>query len=170
MGSNARYFANRLKDYNGKASEEDILLQCQAVLVEQIGAVVELIGSNIKPEPKLEDGGLYVGLSGIAYALHTASQCHLLPDEVREQCALMSENYLNCSLEYCRKKSEARNCIGSSFLLGHLGVYAFAAVFYRLKDNPEKSSHYLAKFISLHTMCAPVNFLECGGDELQEVC
>ena len=46
------------------------------------------------------------------------------------------------------------------------GVYAFAAVFYHNKDNSEKSQHYLDKFISLHKMCTPLNFLECGGDEL----
>ena len=40
-----RYFANRLQDYNGTASEQEVLLQCNGVLLEQIGAVVELIGS-----------------------------------------------------------------------------------------------------------------------------
>ena len=161
-----RYFTNNLCDYDNTATEEAILSNYKSDLLQEIDNVVGIISKNVKPDPRAENGGLYVGLSGIAYGLFYASQSPHVADETRQLCLSLTTSYLKASLEYCSKKSESRNCTGTAFLLGHLGVYAFAAVFYSKTNEPTKSEEYLKKFISLHKMCKPVDFLACGGDEL----
>lgn len=161
-----RYFTNSLKDYDGKLTEEEIQDKYKPDLLKEIDNVVGLITSRVRAEPRMEDGGLYVGLSGIAYSLFYVSQSQALSPETRQHCLKFSGTYLEASLEYCGKKSETKKCTGAAFLLGHLGVYAFAAVFYSRTGSQQKSDHYVEKFINLHKMCLPVDFLEIGGDEL----
>ena len=127
---------------------------------------IHYINRNVVADPRAEDGGLYVGLSGIAYGLFHVSQCEHVSQELRDVCLATAGTYLHASLEYCTKRSEERNCTGAAFLLGHLGVYAFAAVYFSKCGDLEQSGVYVAKFVALHKMCKPVDFLPCGGDEL----
>ena len=161
-----RYFPNHLTDYDGKATVEEIQTHYTPDLLQEIEHLIGLIRGNVKCDPRSEDGGLYVGLSGVAYALFRASQSEKLPGETRELCLELAGQYLAASLEYCEKKSESKKCTGVAFLLGHLGVYALAAVYFARTGDSAKKERYLEKFIGLHTMCKPVDFLACGGDEL----
>ena len=161
-----RYFTNHLQDFDDKLTKEAIQSRYRSDILQEVENVVGLIVSRVKADPRAEDGGLYVGLSGVAYGLFYASQSSHLSVEIKELCLTTAGKYLEASLEYCRKKSETRNSTGAAFLLGHLGVYVLAAVFYAKTGETEKSKQYIDKFISLHSMCKPVDFLSCGGDEL----
>ena len=161
-----RYFTNHLQDFDSQLTKEAIQSNYRSDIIQEIDNVVGLIVSRVKADPRSEDGGLYVGLSGVAYGLFYASQSSHLTAEVRELCCTTAGKYLEASLEFCRKKSETRHCTGAAFLLGHLGVYVLAAVYYARTGDTSKSEEYVKKFISLHNMCKPVDYLACGGDEL----
>ena len=168
MPSSKRFFKNTLSPFDSQhlATEDDILNRYKPGLVKEIEKVVELLRSNVKPHPRQEDGGLYVGLSGISYSLFYTSQCLLLSPEIRQSCLTLAGKLLEASLEYCAKTSEERRKTGVAFFLGHLGVYAYAAVYFHTIGQASESKKYLDKFISLHEMCEPVDFLKCGGDEM----
>ena len=161
-----RYFSNHLQDYDGKLSEKDMQSKYKSDILKEIANIVEVINRNVTPEPRAEDGGLYVGLSGVAFGLFHVSQSEHVPQEIRDVCLATAGTYLHASLEFCSKKSEERRCTGAAFFLGHLGVYAFAAVYFSRCGDAAQSGEYVAKFIALHKMCKPVDFLACGGDEL----
>ena len=166
LGRRKRYFTNHLHDFDTNLTKEAIQSNYKSDIIQEIDNIVGLIVSRVKADPRAEDGGLYVGLSGIAYGLFYTSQSSHLTAESRELCRTTAGKNLEASLEYCCKKSETKNCTGAAFLLGHLGVYAFAAVFYERTGDTAKSEEYVKKFVSLHKMCKPVDFLACGGDEL----
>ncbi|KAJ8409876.1 hypothetical protein AAFF_G00209170 [Aldrovandia affinis] len=52
----------------------------------------------------------------------------------------------------------------AAFLLGGAGIYAVAAMVYKALGSSDLKP--LTKFRNLWDVCAPINFLECGSDEL----
>ena len=60
-----RYFANKLKDFTvGQSAEIPV-----AALQERVNSIIARITQNIAADNQNCDGGLYVGIAGISYAL-----------------------------------------------------------------------------------------------------
>ena len=58
-----RYFPNPYKDFNGDVGKSDYVK-------DLIPQVLQVIGQNCQPLRRNADGGLYVGVAGIAYAFY----------------------------------------------------------------------------------------------------
>uniref|UniRef100_A0A3B5MP28 LanC-like protein 3 n=1 Tax=Xiphophorus couchianus TaxID=32473 RepID=A0A3B5MP28_9TELE len=140
---NTRRFANRFSDYRGALLPG----QSAEAVLPAIVAKIDKILKKIQVDISDCDGGLYDGPAGVAYMLYHVSECPLFSEQ--------RDVYLKTPDQNMR----------AAFLLGGAGIYAVAAMIYKslgLADFVKP----LTKFRNLWEVCAPINFLECGSDEL----
>lgn len=111
-----RYFPNNFEDYkpgsNLAISKEEIN--------PQIDDHVKIILKRLQPSRKHVEGGLYVGIAGVAYMFYYLTKNTLL-----------SENkamYLEKCRDYINAMQETSAGDKTSFLLGDAGTYALTAV------------------------------------------
>lgn len=155
---NTRCFANRFSDYKGA------LLPGQGVqtIVPIVVATVDKVLKKIPVDISDCDGGLYDGPAGVAYMLYHVSECPLF-SEHREVYLKKAKQIIDVSVRYV--DAEPDKNMRAAFLLGGAGIYAVAAMIYKslgLADFVKP----LTKYRNLWEVCAPINFLECGSDEL----
>lgn len=155
---NTRCFANRFSDYKGA------LLPGQGVqtIVPIVVATVDKVLKKIPVDISDCDGGLYDGPAGVAYMLYHVSECPLF-SEHRDVYLKTAKQIIDVSVKYV--DAEPDKNMRAAFLLGGAGIYAVAAMIYKslgLADFVKP----LTKFRNLWEVCAPINFLECGSDEL----
>lgn len=155
---NTRRFANRFSDYKGA------LLPGQGVqtIVPIVVATVDKVLKKIPVDISDCDGGLYDGPAGVAYMLYHVSECPLFSEQ-RDVYLKTAKHIIDVSVKYA--DAEPDKNMRAAFLLGGAGVYAVAAMIYKslgLADFVKP----LTKFRNLWEVCAPINFLECGSDEL----
>lgn len=152
---NTRCFANRFSDYRGA------LLPGQDAEAT-VPTVVATVDKILKKVPIDCDGGLYDGPAGVAYMLYHVSECPLFAKQ-RDAYLKTAKQIIDASVRYV--DAEPDQNMRAAFLLGGTGIYAAAALIYKslgLADFVKP----LTKFRNLWEVCAPINFLECGSDEL----
>ncbi|XP_067372677.1 lanC-like protein 3 isoform X2 [Channa argus] len=155
---NNRCFANRFSDYRGA------LLPGQGAdaIVPTVIATVDKIMKKVPIDISDCDGGLYDGPAGVAYMLYHVSECPLFSEQ-RDAHLKTAKQIIDVSVRYM--DAEPDKNMRAAFLLGGAGIYAVATLIYKslgLADFVKP----LTKFRNLWEVCAPINFLECGSDEL----
>ncbi|XP_028292319.1 lanC-like protein 3 [Gouania willdenowi] len=152
---NTRCFANRFSDYKGALipgqGAENIVV-----------ATIDKILKNVPIDVRDCDGGLYDGPAGVAYMLYHVSECPLF-SEHRDVYLKTAKQVIDVSVRYV--DAEPDKNMRAAFLLGGAGVYAVAALIYKALGLADFVKP-LSKFRNLWDVCAPINFLECGSDEL----
>ncbi|XP_023238201.1 lanC-like protein 3 [Centruroides sculpturatus] len=156
MAQAKRYFINNLPDYPGG----------EAIPKSQIEKwcwdVINCIASRQGKSPSDCDGGLYVGIAGVAYMNYYISTLPHFADR-KNELLKSAESYLYPSLSYAEKSSR-RDKVG--FLLGASGVYAVAALIMAELGREKECLQLLEKYASLVDVCLPINFFGHGSDEL----
>ncbi|RZF48894.1 hypothetical protein LSTR_LSTR003274 [Laodelphax striatellus] len=160
-GEPRRYFINNLPDH--VASSEVII--DEARIKDQILQIVSNILKKEPPSAKHADGGLYVGIGGIAYMFFHLSQNRAFQHE-KEQFVAKGLEYIREAERFYSNKSsrDAGNIVG--FLLGASGCHAVSAVLNHCIGHEEVSKNNVEQYSSAMNMCLPINFLPYGGDEL----
>lgn len=158
MANNTRCFTNRFTDYRGALLPG----QSAAAIVPAIVAKIEKILKKVPVDVSDWDGGLYDGPAGVAYMLYHVSECALFSAQ-RDAYLDAARRIIDASVR--RADAEPDENVRAAFLLGGAGVYAVAALVYRSLGSGDYVKP-LSKFRSLWEVCAPINFLECGSDEL----
>ena len=133
-----RYFENKMPDCG---FDEEVQIPVDQIRA-RILAVIEALRQNVVASQQACDGGVYVGLAGIAYALLYVAQSKQIPEKEREYLEL-AEQYMNVALDYEEKKQSAE--MRSAFLLGSAGIYAVAALLFRALGKEEKVQEYIGK-------------------------
>ncbi|XP_031549930.1 lanC-like protein 3 [Actinia tenebrosa] len=156
----SRYFINRYADFTGSIGD------CSYVR-ELISRLLSQIEKKCPPTSHENmDGGLYVGLAGIGYALYHVADSGLFPEH-RQQLLIKALQYLKIPQAQANRVSPHSNGgIGAAFLLGHAGVYAVSALVYNALGLHEEKEQSYKKFLEMHNICKPVNFFPHGSDEL----
>ncbi|XP_053733273.1 lanC-like protein 3 isoform X2 [Synchiropus splendidus] len=155
---NPRCFANRFSDYRGS------LLPGQGaeVVVPAVVSTVDRILKKVPLNLSDYDGGLYDGPAGVAYMLYHVSECPLFSEQ-RDAYLKTAKSIIDASVKYV--DAEPDKNMRAAFLLGGTGIYAVAAMIYKAMGLADFVKP-LTKFRNLWEVCAPINFLECGSDEL----
>lgn len=156
--ASTRCFTNRFSDYRGA------LLPGQSAdaIVPAVVAKIEKILKKVPVDVSDWDGGLYDGPAGVAYMLYHVSECALFSEQ-RDAYLKTARRIIDASVR--RADAEPDKSMRAAFLLGGAGVYAVAALIYKSLGS-EDYVEPLSKFRNLWEVCAPINFLECGSDEL----
>jgi len=116
MSEPKRFFRNNLPVGESSVVSGN-LLKCS--VIEKYEAVVQ------KQDEGDSEGGLYVGLSGVAYLCFHLSRSPLFLDS-REALLTKARDLLRADLDALRhKKTSSKD--DTAFLLGHAGLYALAA-------------------------------------------
>lgn len=155
---NTRCFANRFSDYKGAL----IPGQGAEIVVPAVISTVDKILKKVPIDISDYDGGLYDGPAGVAYMLYHVSECPLFSQQ-RDVYLKTAKQIIDVSVRYVDAEPD-RN-MRAAFLLGGAGIYAVAAMIYKSMGLAEFVKP-LTKFRNLWEVCAPINFLECGSDEL----
>ncbi|CAK8674901.1 unnamed protein product [Clavelina lepadiformis] len=152
-----RYFKN---PYNNDGAAE----VSQELFKARTLTCVDHILKNLPPTHENCDGGLYVGISGVAYTLYYLVKCGLFPGH-NERFLTAAKNYIVVALDYCRRRNK-RPQDQVSFLLENGGVYVIAClIFHKLQDY-QKRDQYLDEYRHLAAYCEPLSFLDNGSDEI----
>lgn len=161
MSHPKRYFINSFADYTGGEVKipTDVLKQrC----LSYVNLIFERQGLSFDDC----DGGLYVGVGGIAYMCYHLSQ-HQHFQKESQQLLAEGEKYLKHALNYTEHpKVKSDKSVQVAFLLGASGVYSTAAVIMDAIGKKNECDFHLSRYASLADMCLPINFLRCGSDEL----
>ncbi|KFM65842.1 LanC-like protein 3, partial [Stegodyphus mimosarum] len=159
MSASVRYFNNRLNDYSGAAvqiSKELFKSRC-----------LDYAGHIFRHQTLSADdcdGGLYVGIAGVAYMSYYLSQ-HSEFVENRVEFLNKSEEYMKCALSYVEQpRIKADKSMQAAFLLGASGTYAVAAVIAKALGKETEYNSCLQTYAAFADICLPVNFLRCGSD------
>ncbi|XP_033097827.1 lanC-like protein 3 [Anneissia japonica] len=147
MASKPRYFQNHLADYNG----QDIA-NTQS-LHEYIKILAQKILSSLQASDSNCNGGIYVGVGGVAYALaDVVEKCVVLD---KKTTLIGAKHYLDAALQYEQRQSGAGLKVG--FLLGTAGVFTAAAQYHSVAGNEADVKRFAEMYASLSTLCIPVN-------------
>lgn len=153
-----RYFVNSFQDYDGRNVFTGT--DWSSKIIPTVNNITEKQPPNIRDA----DGGLYVGIAGIGYMFYHLSQSPALSAE-KSKFLKKGLEYIEPSLQYAERHRDDKSQ-KSAFLLGNAGVYAVAAALYHAAGDKESCDRYLKRYVDGAANCKPLNFLECGGDEL----
>ncbi|EEC20188.1 lanC-like protein 3 [Ixodes scapularis] len=161
MSKPKRYFANNLPDYDGSP----IPLE-RELWVERCRDTVQRVFAHQGTAFDDCEGGLYVGVAGVAYmALRIAQSPHFAADKGR--LLARAQGYMAHALSYADHPSvRGDRSVQAAFLLGNAGVWALAAVVANQAARQDDCDNYVARYAALADFCSPVKFLDCGSDEL----
>lgn len=121
MSAPKRYFPNKL-EVNEAAVSSSNLLKCS--IIEKYETIIQ------KQAPYIEnaEGGLYVGMAGVAFMCYHLSKSPLFLDS-KDALVTKAKEYLVLSLEASRlKKGSSED--DTAFLLGNAGLMAVSAAVY----------------------------------------
>lgn len=95
------------------------------------------------------DGGLYVGIAGVAYTLYQLSNVNDLSEHHQEYLKA-AEEYISVALGY----SQSKQCRDppASFLLGTAGVYAVASAIHQRTGDAATSQTLANKYADLSSL------------------
>ncbi len=157
--SRSRHFTNALQDFPPGSK---VAVDPQS-WVPRIKGMVESIVKGMPPTPDNCDGSLYVGCVGVAYMLDYVAGFDLFSD-VRPQYLAKAREYTDVSLAYCKSK----HCRDprAAFILGPAGVHLVGGLVYSHLGQEETGAECRQKYASLCAACEPINYLECGSDEI----
>lgn len=126
MSSPKRYFINELPDY----SPDRELSVSKDSIKANIMLLISEIESKQPPSVKFGDGGLYVGIAGIAYMFYYLSKSPVFNFR-RDDFISKGLEYINQAEKYQLKKPIRDPSDSTGFLLGGSGVHAVAACLYQ---------------------------------------
>lgn len=124
MPPNKRFFLNNLSDNN------ESLSITQNWLVQNIQEVVSIIEKHERPYARKADGGLYVGIGGIAYMYYHLSKIDVLSDK-RQEYLRKGLEYISATEKYMQESRARDTADLTGFLTGHAGINAVAAALYK---------------------------------------
>ncbi|XP_012266305.2 lanC-like protein 3 homolog [Athalia rosae] len=159
MSRPARYIVNELEDYNGQDVAAEVVGQKKELM-----EIVREISAKQYASESTAEGGLYVGIAGIAYTALHLSRVSQLENE-RRDLILFGLQYLGPALTHADKSKDS-NKEKSSFLLGNAGIYAVAAALFRASKDNTRAMSYVKRYLEGAQNCKSLNFLPSGGDEL----
>lgn len=135
-----RYFVNALPDYDGAP----IPLE-RELWVERCRDTVQRVFTHQGTGFDDCDGGLYVGVAGVAFMAHRVAQSpHFVGDRAR--LLTKAQTYLGHALSYCdQPQVRADRAMQSAFLLGSAGVWALAAVVANEVGRHDDCDNFLAR-------------------------
>lgn len=148
-----RHFPNTLEDYRPGVA----VSFKKDELMTQIEEHVQSILKRLRPSSRTVDGGLYVGVTGVAFMFYRLSKNTLLTEK--------KQFYQEKALEYIKPALESSAGEKTSFLLGDAGTYAIAAVL-KKETGDIFYTDQLTSYTSLCNLYLNSKFLKCGGDEL----
>lgn len=154
-----RHFVNQLPDF----------LSGSRIHIDHVyfkNAVAELLKQIVEGMPPTFDncdGGLYVGCAGVAYMFYYLAKSDVFAD-MREDLLTRARNYTEVSLSYATSKRNRDP--PAAFLLGSAGVYATGGLVYSALQQKQASDELLKKYLALGSVCQPIDYLDCGSDEL----
>lgn len=160
MAPNKRFFLNNLSDYNNQSVSIPHIW-----LVQKIQELVSTIEKHARPDVRKADGGLYVGIGGIAYMYYHLSKIAALSDK-RQEFLKKGLEYISAAERYTNETRIREPADLTGFLLGYAGIHAVAAALYKEVGDTRKEEKHLSDYQRIATVCKPVDFLPCGGDEL----
>lgn len=147
-----RYFPNKFEEYTDGAeflNKENI--------ISVINQHLQLITKRFPPNHNNVGGGLYVGVTGIAYMYYHLAKNPLL-SEYKNQ-------FMQSAFEYLKPALETSAGDKTSFLLGDAGTCAIATALNKEAGN-EKFLTTLDMYKSLASIYLNPKFIKCGADEL----
>lgn len=147
-----RYFPNPYEDYTPSAAVD----LNRDEIINHLNEHVRNITSRFQPTRKNVEGGIYVGVTGVAYMFYYLSKIPALSDYKNE--------YLEKGLEYLKPALETNAGDKTSFLLGDAGTLALATVLSHATGDT-KFTDSLAHYKALYNQYLSPRFLKCGGDE-----
>ena len=159
-----RYFPNPYQDYQiGSPFQIDSQLW-----LTKAQEVAKLIFNHKKHAESNLDGGLYVGPSGIAYALWKLST-FLEPSPDSKPILEFAQHLMKLNLQYVQnpeRQKDKKNKFG--FLLGGSGVHAVGAALSHSVGNQVDRDKNLEIFceIASKNELTPTVVHRCGSDEL----
>ncbi|XP_023939957.2 lanC-like protein 3 homolog [Bicyclus anynana] len=145
-----RFFPNPYEDYGHGANVDN------SEIISQINEYTKVIRKRLVPQRKNVDGGLYVGVTGVAYMFYYLSKNPLL--------SANKSAYLEQALAYLTPALETSAGDRTSFLLGDAGTHIIAAVLKREMGDDKYTDHF-KMYKSLYNQYLNPKFLKCGGDE-----
>ena len=157
--SRSRFFKNTLQDFvpGSRVTIEP------AHWVPKIKNLIDVIVKGMPPTFDNCDGSLYVGCAGVAYMFQYVANMEHFAD-VKGDYLTRARNYAEVSLSYCKSKKSRDP--PAAFLLGPAGVYAVGSLIYSDIGQKAVADEYNKKYLALSSTCEPVNYLDCGSDEL----
>lgn len=159
MSRPTRHITNKLEDYNNRDVAKEVIGQKKELM-----EIVREIASKQPASECAADGGLYVGIAGIAYMGFHLNRISQLRED--------SNNFVSFGIQYLMpalkhaEKSKDSTKEKSSFLLGNAGINAVAAVLFKAAKDNAKSLEYAKRYLQGANSCKPLKFLSSGGDEL----
>ncbi|KAJ1528766.1 hypothetical protein ONE63_007153 [Megalurothrips usitatus] len=128
--------------------------------------LINLVTTKLPPSARDGDGGLYVGTGGIGYMFYHVSESPLFASD-KEQLIQKGLEYVKAAIVFnSQNDAPMKQSDKCAFLLGPAGIYALAAVLHNAAGNISEAQHFCQLYKSLSSLCIPVDFLPCGGDEL----
>uniref|UniRef100_T1JC93 LanC-like protein 3 homolog n=1 Tax=Strigamia maritima TaxID=126957 RepID=T1JC93_STRMM len=158
-----RFFVNPYDDYKGG----DVVVK-KDVLRDRLRNILQNIVDNQSRKLSDCDGGLYVGLSGIAYTFYYLSTLPAFIDKKQEYLKIASE-YISIAMQYTQTqssdtRSDPKTTVG--FLLGNIGVHTVGALIKSAQGNHEQFRNLIKLIAKAADTCGPINFLKHGSDEM----
>lgn len=137
-----RYFVNTLPDYDGSP----IPLE-RELWIERCRDTVQRVFTHQGTSFSDCDGGLYVGVAGVAFMAHRVAQSpHFGADRAR--LLTKAQTYLGHALSYAdQPQVRADRAMQSAFLLGSAGVWALAAVVAAEVGRHDDCDNFLARCV-----------------------
>lgn len=160
MAPNKRFFLNNLPDYNNQTVSVP-----QNWLVQKIQELISSIERHERPDVRKADGGLYVGIGGIAYMYYHLSKIVAFYDR-RQEYLKKGLEYILAAKEYTCGTQVRDPADLTGFLLGSAGIHAVAAALYKELGDEKNEENSLTNYQGIAKVCKRVNFLPYGGDEL----
>ncbi|XP_049876637.1 lanC-like protein 3 [Pectinophora gossypiella] len=148
-----RYFQNPFEDFRPDA----VVAVDKVEISHHIDDYIKNTVKRLVPSHKNVEGGLYVGITGVAYMFYYLAKNPLFSEN--------KKNYLEKGMEYLKPALETSAGDRTSFLLGDAGTYALAAALFKEMGDDQYIESVKA-YKSLYNSYLHPKFLKCGGDEL----
>lgn len=160
MAQPKRYFINMMDDFKGG----EVVIP-KDVIRERLNASLNNILLNQGKTLHECDGGLYVGISGVAYMFYYMSTVNALAER-RQDYLKHAEGYMDVAMQYCRSDTTNDPAMKCGFLLGNAGVRAVAALLANALGKTEESNALLKEYAGAAETCVPIKYLRRGADEM----
>ncbi|XP_064627723.1 lanC-like protein 3 [Lineus longissimus] len=159
-----RYFKNNLGDFVCGRSAHEVEGDIDRSYWKKI--IKSTVDTILKGQPPRKpgsggDGGLYVGVAGVAYMYYYVAQCEVFSSE-RYDYLNTARDYIEVALESAVVEKHDEH----SFLLGGAGAYAVGSIIFKALGQQDVATKLVNDYARLAKKVVPLNFLRCGSDEL----
>ncbi|KAJ8026847.1 LanC-like protein 3 [Holothuria leucospilota] len=159
-----RYFENKFTDY---VEGQNVEIPREAIR-ELVTGITKDIVRRFTVNHHSCDGGLYVGVAGVAYSMVRLLQSPYQFDIDRNEVCNFTRRCVEVSLDY-EERFQSKE-VRPGLLLGTGGVLITAAMFYnQLHERREEIEKLLQRYASFAEICTEhgnPDYLRCGSDEI----